>query len=98
MPEIYTALHVDVTVGDTTRTVTLEVEQHIGDNMVRAIAMEQTDGMVRGAEVIDTGGARSVPVGDVTKGHVFNLLGETLDVPTASLEVKERWGIHRDPP
>jgi F-type H+-transporting ATPase subunit beta len=98
MPEIYNALHVDVTVGDTTRTVTLEVEQHIGDNMVRAIAMEQTDGMVRGAEVVDTGGPISVPVGDVTKGHVFNLLGETLDVPTASLEVKERWGIHRDPP
>jgi len=53
---------------------------------------------VRGAEVTDTGGPISVPVGDVTKGHVFNLLGETLDVPTASLEVKERWGIHRDPP
>jgi F-type H+-transporting ATPase subunit beta len=98
MPEIYNALHVDVTVEDTTRTLTLEVEQHIGDNVVRAISMEQTDGMVRGAEVTDTGGPISVPVGDVTKGHVFNLLGETLDVPTASLEVKQRWGIHRDPP
>ena len=60
--------------------------------------MEQTDGMVRGAEVTDTGGPITVPVGDVTKGHVFNLLGETLDVPTASLQVKQRWGIHRDPP
>jgi F-type H+/Na+-transporting ATPase subunit beta len=98
MPEIYNALHVDVTIEDTTRTLTLEVEQHIGDNVVRTISMEQTDGMVRGAEVTDTGGPISVPVGDVTKGHVFNLLGETLDVPTASLEVKERWGIHRDPP
>jgi F-type H+/Na+-transporting ATPase subunit beta len=98
MPEIYNALHVDVTVEDTTRTLTLEVEQHIGDNVLRAIAMQQTDGLVRGAEVTDTGGPISVPVGDVTKGHVFNLLGETLDVPTASLEVKERWGIHRDPP
>jgi F-type H+/Na+-transporting ATPase subunit beta len=98
MPEIYNALHVDVTVEDVTRTLTLEVEQHIGDNMVRAISMEQTDGLVRGAEVTDTGGPISVPVGDVTKGHVFNLLGETLDVPTSSLQVKERWGIHRDPP
>jgi F-type H+-transporting ATPase subunit beta len=98
MPEIYNALHVDVTIEDTTRTLTLEVEQHIGDNVVRTISMEQTDGMVRGAEVTDTGGPISVPVGDVTKGHVFNLLGETLDVPTASLQVKERWGIHRDPP
>jgi F-type H+/Na+-transporting ATPase subunit beta len=98
MPEIYNALQVDVTVEDTTRTLTLEVEQHIGDNVVRAISMQQTDGLVRGAEVTDTGGPISVPVGDVTKGHVFNLLGETLDVPTSSLQVKERWGIHRNPP
>jgi len=98
MPEIYNALQVDVTIEDHTRTLTLEVEQHIGDNVVRAISMQQTDGLVRGAEVTDTGGPISVPVGDVTKGHVFNLLGETLDVPTSSLQVKERWGIHRDPP
>jgi F-type H+/Na+-transporting ATPase subunit beta len=98
MPEIYSALRVDVTVEGDTRKLTLEVEQHLGDNMVRAISMQQTDGLVRGAEVIDTGGPISVPVGDVTKGHVFNILGETLDVPTSSLEVKERWGIHRDPP
>jgi len=98
MPEIYNALHVDVTIGDVTRTITLEVEQHIGDNMVRTIAMQQTDGLVRGAEVTDTGTAIAVPVGDVVKGHVFNLLGQTLDVPTSSLQVKERWPIHRDPP
>jgi F-type H+-transporting ATPase subunit beta len=98
MPEIYNALHVDVTIGDTTRTLTLEVEQHIGDNTVRAVAMEQTDGMVRGAEVTDTGGPISVPVGDVVKGHVFNLLGDPLDVPASSLKVTERWPIHRDPP
>jgi F-type H+/Na+-transporting ATPase subunit beta len=98
MPEIYNALHVDVTIDDVTRTITLEVEQHIGDNMVRTIAMQQTDGLVRGAEVTDTGAAISVPVGDVVKGHVFNLLGETLDVPTSELQVKERWPIHRDPP
>jgi F-type H+-transporting ATPase subunit beta len=98
MPEIYNALHVDVNIGDTTRTLTLEVEQHIGDNMVRAISMQQTDGLVRGAEVIDTGAPISVPVGDVSKGHVFNLLGEPLDIPASSLKVTERWPIHRDPP
>jgi len=98
MPEIYNALQVDVTIEDQTRTLTLEVEQHIGDNVVRAISMQQTDGLVRGAEVTDTGGPISVPVGEVTKGHVFNLLGETLDVPTSSLQVKQRWGIHRNPP
>jgi F-type H+/Na+-transporting ATPase subunit beta len=98
MPEIYNALHVDVTIGDTTRMLTLEVEQHIGDNTVRTVAMQQTDGLVRGAEVTDTGAPISVPVGDVAKGHVFNLLGDPLDVPASSLKVTERWPIHRDPP
>jgi F-type H+-transporting ATPase subunit beta len=98
MPEIYYALHVDVTLGDETRMLTLEVEQHVGDNMARAISMEPTDGMVRGAEVINTGAPIEVPVGDVTKGHVFNALGETLDVPTSSLHITERWPIHREPP
>src|SRR5487761_403688 len=98
MPDIYNALHVDVTLDDEVSTLTLEVAQHVGDNVVRAISMQQTDGLVRGAVVTDTGEAISVPVGDVTKGHVFNVLGETLDVPTASLEVTQRWPIHRDPP
>jgi F-type H+/Na+-transporting ATPase subunit beta len=98
MPNIYNALHVDVTLGETTRTLTLEVALHIGDNMARAISMQPTDGLVRGATVTDTGSAITVPVGDVTKGHVFNVLGETLDMPTADLKVKERWSIHRDPP
>jgi F-type H+/Na+-transporting ATPase subunit beta len=98
MPDIYNALHVDVTLDGVTKTLTLEVAQHIGDNVVRAISMQQTDGMVRGATVTDTGESITVPVGDVTKGHVFNVLGETLDVPTASLEVTERWPIHRPAP
>src|SRR5487761_1264441 len=98
MPDIYNALHVDVTLDDEVSTLTLEVAQHVGDNMVRAISMQQTDGLVRGATVTDTGEAISVPVGDVTKGHVFNVLGETLDVPTSSLDITERWPIHRDPP
>jgi len=98
MPDIYNALHVDVTLEGETKTLTLEIEQHLGENMVRAISMQPTDGLVRGATVTDTGGPISVPVGVVTTGHVFNVLGETLDVPTASLEVTERWPIHRDPP
>jgi F-type H+-transporting ATPase subunit beta len=98
MPEIYYALHVDVVLKDQTRTLTLEVEQHIGDNIVRTISMQPTDGLVRGAEVINTGAPIEVPVGDVTKGHVFNALGDPLDVPLSSLQVNERWPIHRDPP
>src|SRR5215831_6006397 len=98
MPDIYNALHTTVTIGERTTVLTLEVEQHIGDNTVRAISMQPTDGLVRGAQVTDTGGPISVPVGDVTKGHVFNVLGKPLDVPTAELKVTERWAIHRDPP
>jgi F-type H+/Na+-transporting ATPase subunit beta len=98
MPDIYHALHVDVTLGDNERTLTLEVAQHLGENMVRAISMQPTDGLVRGATVTDTGGPIDVPVGDVTKGHVFNVLGDTLDVPVSELKVTERWGIHRDAP
>jgi F-type H+-transporting ATPase subunit beta len=60
--------------------------------------MEPTDGLVRGAEVTDTGAPIDVPVGEVTKGHVFNALGESLDVPTSDLKIEERWPIHRDPP
>ena len=95
IPEIYNALKTDVTLGGITRTLTLEVAQHLGDNMVRAIALQPTDGLVRGAEVSDTGAPISVPVGDVTKGHVFNVLGEPLDVPKESLKITERWPIHR---
>jgi F-type H+-transporting ATPase subunit beta len=98
IPGIYNALRTDVKLGEQERTLTLEVAQDIGDNVVRAISMQPTDGLVRDAAVTDTGGPITVPVGDVTKGHVFNVLGETLDVPTASLEITERWGIHRDPP
>ncbi|MFZ0158652.1 MAG: F0F1 ATP synthase subunit beta, partial [Kineosporiaceae bacterium] len=99
MPEIYNALKVDVTMGETTRTLTLEVAQHIGDNLVRAISMQPTDGMVRGVSVRDTGGPITVPVGDVTKGHVFNTIGECLNLkPGERLEVTERRGIHAKSP
>jgi len=99
MPEIYNALHVDVTLGEATRTLTLEVAQHLGDGLVRAISMQPTDGMVRGAPVADTGRAIEVPVGDVTKGHVFNAIGDCLNLKDGErLEVTERWPIHRKAP
>src|SRR3954451_17513723 len=99
MPDIYNALHVDVSLGEATRTLTLEVAQHLGDNLIRAISMQPTDGMVRGAPVSDTGSAINVPVGDVTKGHVFNTIGDCLNLKDGErLEVKERWAIHRKAP
>ncbi|PRY01792.1 F0F1 ATP synthase subunit beta [Allonocardiopsis opalescens] len=98
MPAIYNALKVDVTFGADKRTLTLEVAQHIGDNLIKAISLQPTDGLVRGMPVIDTGGPITVPVGDGVKGHVFNTLGEPLDADGASLEVTERWPIHRRPP
>src|SRR3954467_10119339 len=98
MPDIYNALHVDVTLSEGTKTLTMEVAQHLGDNIVRAISMQPTDGLVRGAEVKDTGASITVPVGDVTKGHVFNALGEVLNADPGSLTVETRWPIHRRPP
>jgi F-type H+-transporting ATPase subunit beta len=99
MPEIYNALKVDCEFGGETRTLTLEVEQHIGDGLVRAISMQPADGLVRGAQVRDTGAPISVPVGDVTKGHVFNATGDCLNLEEGEqLEVNERWGIHRKAP
>src|SRR5919112_1855669 len=89
MPDIYSALHVDVTLSEGTRTLTLEVAQHLGDNLGRAISMQPTDGLIRGAEVTDTGAPISVPVGDVTKGHVFNALGEVLNADPATLNMDE---------
>jgi len=99
MPEIFNALKVDVELAGGTRTLTLEVAQHLGDNMVRTISMQPTDGLVRGAEVTDTGGSISVPVGDITKGHVFNAIGDVLNLKEGEkFEVKERWPIHRHAP
>src|SRR5690242_2980831 len=98
MPDIYNALQVDVTLAGEDKMLTLEVAQHLGDSLVRAISMEPTDGLVRGAPVTDTGSPITVPVGDVTKGHVFNTLGKPLDVAESDLDIKERWEIHRTPP
>ncbi|WP_257158664.1 F0F1 ATP synthase subunit beta [Corynebacterium cystitidis] len=97
MPELYNALHVEITLEAVAKTVTLEVAQFLGDNLVRTIAMGPTDGMVRGAQVVDTGRPITVPVGDQVKGHVFNALGDCLDDPSVGVD-GERWGIHREPP
>lgn len=97
VPELFNALHVEVTLPSVAKTLTLEVAQHLGDNIVRTISMQQTDGLVRGVPVIDTGKPISVPVGDVVKGHVFNTLGDCLDTPGVGRD-GEQWGIHRKPP
>ncbi len=98
LPEIFTALHVERVLGADTTTLTLEVAQHIGDNQVRAISMQPTDGLVRGTDVVSTGEPISVPVGNVVKGHVFNALGKPLDIAESDLEITERWPIHRAAP
>src|SRR6201746_1820700 len=97
MPDLFNALKVEVTLADLGKTLTLEVAQHLGDNVVRTISMAPTDGLVRGAHVTDTGSAISVPVGDATKGHVFNALGECLDTPGYG-EDAPHWTIHRHAP
>src|SRR5215813_145378 len=99
MPGIFNALKVDVSLAEGAKTLTLEVAQHLGEDVVRAISMQPTDGLVRGAEVNDTGGPISVPVGDVTKGHVFNAIGDVLNLKEGEkFEVTERWNIHRHAP
>ncbi|MFJ5531208.1 F0F1 ATP synthase subunit beta [Streptomyces sp. NPDC093261] len=99
MPDMYNALHVDVADpanAGQKKTLTLEVAQHLGDGVVRAISMQPTDGLVRQAAVTDTGAPISVPVGDFTKGKVFNTIGEVLNVDEKY--EGERWPIHRKPP
>ena len=99
MPEIYNALHVEVAdpaLAGEKKTLTLEVAQHLGDGLVRAISMQPTDGLVRQAPVTDTGAGITVPVGDFTKGKVFNTLGEVLN--SDETHDGERWSIHRKAP
>jgi F-type H+-transporting ATPase subunit beta len=98
LPDINTALEFDITVGGQTEQVVAEVARHISRDRVRAIAMRSTDGLTRGTPVRDTGGPITVPVGDVVLGHVFNLMGEALDLKGQPLAVEERWPIHRPPP
>jgi F-type H+/Na+-transporting ATPase subunit beta len=100
LPEIYNALEIDLDAaeeeGNATRLV-LEVQQHLGDDRVRAVAMDATDGLSRGVKVRDTGGPITVPVGDVVLGRIFNLLGDPID-EAGDVETEERWPIHRPAP
>ena len=98
LPEILHALEIDFEVDGDRQTVVCETAQHLGDSKVRAIAMRSTDGLVRGTEVRNTGGPITVPVGPNTLGHIFNVWGDPLDVPSDSLELDEYWPIHRPPP
>ncbi|WP_420811582.1 F0F1 ATP synthase subunit beta [Kosmotoga pacifica] len=95
LPDILNALEVENEFLG--KKIILEVAQIIGDNMIRAIALDSTDGLVRGQEVVDTGKQISVPVGNEILGRMFNLLGEPID-ERGPVEAKERWEIHREPP
>ncbi len=98
LPEINTALKVKVTLDGTTTEITCEVAQHVGDSTVRAIALRPTDGLVRGAEVENTGAPIRVPVGEGVLGHVYNVIGEPLDTTPDQIHPSDWWPIHRDPP
>ena len=99
LPEIYSALKIDVPEegNRSAMDLTLEVQQHLGDDRVRAVAMDATDGLQRGDEVVDTGGPITVPVGKGTLGRIFNLLGEPID-NAGDVDYDTRWPIHRPAP
>ena len=93
MPAIHNALETQIA----GKRLVLEVQQHVGNNWVRCLALGPTDGLIRGAEAVDTGGPILVPVGEPTLGRLFNALGETLD-NLEEVDVEETWPIHRSPP
>ena len=95
LPAIYNALEIEA--GDQPAIIA-EVEQHLGENRVRAVAMTMTDGMTRGTKVTDTGAPISVPVGPKTLGRVLNVLGEPVDFPDRPVPAEDRWPIHRAAP
>src|SRR6187399_614813 len=97
LPAIYNAVRI-VGEGAGAIDVIAEVEQHLGENRVRAVAMKPTDGMQRGMSVLDLGEPITVPVGPETLGRVLNVLGEPVDFPDRPVKSKDRWPIHRPPP
>ena len=100
LPEVFSAVEIEVDESDARegRTLVCEVQQHLGDDRVRTVAMDATDGLQRGDRVVDTGGPITVPVGEETLGRIFNLLGEPIDGgPELSPDV-ERWPIHLPSP
>jgi F-type H+-transporting ATPase subunit beta len=97
LPEIYNALEIESELKGVKLNLTGEVQQHLGGNRVRCVALGSTDGLVRGMEVADTGRPVTVPVGKETLGRVFNLLGQPID-GRGPIHTEEAWPIHRDPP
>jgi F-type H+-transporting ATPase subunit beta len=99
LPEIYNALKIELAAQDGREAIELiaEVQQHLGDDRVRAVAMDSTDGIPRGVDIVDTGAPISVPVGKATLGRIFNVLGQPIDTDEP-VQSDERWPIHRDPP
>jgi F-type H+-transporting ATPase subunit beta len=97
LPEINEALEVNFEVEGNAAKLVLEVAAHVGDNRVRTIAMDLSDGLVRGMEVTATGGPIKVPVGEEVLGRIFNVIGDPID-DAGDVEAKEEWSIHRDPP
>ncbi|MEO8481744.1 MAG: F0F1 ATP synthase subunit beta [Acidobacteriota bacterium] len=98
LPAIYNAVRVTGQAGADKIDIIVEVEQHLGENRVRAVAMKPTDGLQRGMEAEDLGGPISIPVGPETLGRVLNVLGEPVDFPDRPVLTKERWPIHRPAP
>jgi F-type H+/Na+-transporting ATPase subunit beta len=100
LPEINNAVHISIPASEDREAGTLvaEVQQHLGDDRVRAVAMDSTDGLARGLDVTDTGAPISVPVGDQTLGRLWNVLGDPIDKKDPPPDGGERWPIHRDPP
>ncbi|MFC1601465.1 F0F1 ATP synthase subunit beta [Candidatus Sumerlaeota bacterium] len=100
LPNMLNAIHIDVPAreGDEARRLTVEVAQHLGNNLVRCVSMQSTDGLVRGMQATDTGAPISVPVGEQCLGHIFNMLGEVLDDRGELTNPEQRWPIHRDAP
>src|SRR4249919_1007166 len=100
LPEIYNAVRIvsDAKPGVEKLDIVAEVEQHLGENRVRAVAMKPTDGLQRGMKAVDLGGPITVPVGPETLGRVLNVLGEPVDFPDRPVQSKERWPIHRPAP
>jgi F-type H+-transporting ATPase subunit beta len=94
LPQIYSALSMSLDGHD----LIAEVQQHLGDDRIRAVAMDSTDGLARGVDVVDLGGPITVPVGETTLGRLWNVIGEPVDEGPAPADDVERWGIHRDPP
>jgi len=96
LPAIYNALNIELRSADHSATLIAEVQQHLGDDKVRAVAMDSTDGLARGAEVVDTGQPMTVPVGEQTLGRLSNVMGQAID--EGSDLTGERWPIHRPAP